>query len=903
MERLRKSFRKFSTRRRNRNLSSHKSSQKQAISHIETDSIQFQNTPAPAYLKTPENTPTVAPSLSRFIDETPLESSDKHPDWQMDERLVKQGKSNFRVKFLGYIEVKEARGMDVCEEAVKQLKYEKMRKKDEKAEPLRKFIRTVSFRGRRGFHESISSNRNNNNNNLINQPNSPALNNNNPDGIPTQLGESIARSATKTTLNVTKSGRKFLILNKKSVLWISPDSLRVLEDKTSTLLLDQTIEKVSFCAPDSQYAKMFSYICRDGTTRKWWCYSFEARKGVKGERLSHAVGCAFTACLKRKQDLEKHAKEAEKLSKIDENNETPKKLLSKNDDGDPNNNNQESAENHQITDPKKLTKSPNINRQISQIELEKAERTKTIVDEKHPELRNSMRRRPKGGRNVKLISLNQDNSTINRDQSFNEMSVDVTPVNLLESPRTPKLSPRNGQNLGKMASNQQSPISPLAQPKFQEMSVDQPIETKINNISAEGDNENCNCTIANVVPVTTSHSCDKSSFIDNDSIKGLNGSKQPLQSLSHESNNFLFPGTNAQGSGDGPPQRTVSHNQILDQQKFLQTPMNRVTNNLQSQVIKEQPSNASTLMQSPSNAMPNNNTNNTKPPSYPNSVATSVDPVLQPIKSIDSIMNRDLGPEILNIKPSQWNPWEPDSIRNNNSVNVTKNHHLPPNPSLNPTQIQSKENSIIKPEIPCLQPDINHSVNITNHSNVSQSSTQAPSIPQRRPVKRNDSHAKKNNNNNIELVTKPNNINNDENATDHGNTNNKKSPLLPDDLQLTNLPINNLTSTNPFMQDVILHQQRQVTEQAQIAQIQAMGLSNNLSSVVTLANRPQQFSFINGHNNNNNHHHSITMTGVTGQTTNIQPILTTAPFQKTFSQAGENWLETIANSAATGEKI
>lgn len=66
------------------------------------------------------------------------------------------------------------------------------------------------------------------------------------------------------------------------------------------MIVDQTIEKVSFCAPDRNHERGFSYICRDGTTRRWMCHGFLATKD-SGERLSHAVGCAFTVCLERKQ--------------------------------------------------------------------------------------------------------------------------------------------------------------------------------------------------------------------------------------------------------------------------------------------------------------------------------------------------------------------------------------------------------------------------------------------------------------------------------------------------------------------------------------------------------------------------------------------------------------------------
>ncbi|KAM8921225.1 protein numb homolog isoform 2-T2 [Pelodytes ibericus] len=97
-----------------------------------------------------------------------------------------------------------------------------------------------------------------------------------------------------------KSGKKAI----KAVLWVSADGLRVVDEKTKDLLLDQTIEKVSFCAPDRNFDRAFSYICRDGTTRRWICHCFMAVKDT-GERLSHAVGCAFAACLERKQKREK----------------------------------------------------------------------------------------------------------------------------------------------------------------------------------------------------------------------------------------------------------------------------------------------------------------------------------------------------------------------------------------------------------------------------------------------------------------------------------------------------------------------------------------------------------------------------------------------------------------------
>jgi numb len=85
---------------------------------------------------------------------------------------------------------------------------------------------------------------------------------------------------------------------------VSGDGLRVVDDDTKGLIVDQTIEKVSFCAPDRNHERGFSYICRDGTTRRWMCHGFLASKD-SGERLSHAVGCAFAVCLERKQRRDK----------------------------------------------------------------------------------------------------------------------------------------------------------------------------------------------------------------------------------------------------------------------------------------------------------------------------------------------------------------------------------------------------------------------------------------------------------------------------------------------------------------------------------------------------------------------------------------------------------------------
>ncbi|OXB72981.1 UNVERIFIED_CONTAM: hypothetical protein H355_005237 [Colinus virginianus] len=173
------------------------------------------------------------------------EASRPH-QWQTDEEGVRTGKCSFPVKYLGHVEVDESRGMHICEDAVKRLK-------------------------------SIGHGGNG--------------------CILTLLTESCSFSYFSL---FQKTGKKAV----KAVLWVSADGLRVVDEKTKDLIVDQTIEKVSFCAPDRNFDRAFSYICRDGTTRRWICHCFMAVKDT-GERLSHAVGCAFAACLERKQKREK----------------------------------------------------------------------------------------------------------------------------------------------------------------------------------------------------------------------------------------------------------------------------------------------------------------------------------------------------------------------------------------------------------------------------------------------------------------------------------------------------------------------------------------------------------------------------------------------------------------------
>jgi len=88
-----------------------------------------------------------------------------------------------------------------------------------------------------------------------------------------------------TLLNFQNSRRRPV----RAVLHVSGDGLRVVEDETKGLIVDQTIEKVSFCAPDRNHEKGFSYICRDGTTRRWMCHGFLALKESVSQIPFHPI--------------------------------------------------------------------------------------------------------------------------------------------------------------------------------------------------------------------------------------------------------------------------------------------------------------------------------------------------------------------------------------------------------------------------------------------------------------------------------------------------------------------------------------------------------------------------------------------------------------------------------------
>lgn len=117
-----------------------------------------------------------------------------------------------------------------------------------------------------------------------------------------EVFESRGMSVCESALQHLRSRKRTI----KALLYVSGDGVRVVDQENNRgLIVDQTIEKVSFCSPDRHNEKGFAYICRDGATRRWMCHGFHATKD-SGERLSHAVGCAFTVCLekKRKRDAE-----------------------------------------------------------------------------------------------------------------------------------------------------------------------------------------------------------------------------------------------------------------------------------------------------------------------------------------------------------------------------------------------------------------------------------------------------------------------------------------------------------------------------------------------------------------------------------------------------------------------
>ena len=101
-----------------------------------------------------------------------------------------------------------------------------------------------------------------------------------------EVFESRGMQVCEEAVRVLKNSKRKSV---KAVLYVHGDGLRVVDDDTKGLIVDQTIEKVSFCAPDRNYERGFSYICRDGTTRRWMCHGFMAIKETVSVKPGHTM--------------------------------------------------------------------------------------------------------------------------------------------------------------------------------------------------------------------------------------------------------------------------------------------------------------------------------------------------------------------------------------------------------------------------------------------------------------------------------------------------------------------------------------------------------------------------------------------------------------------------------------
>ncbi|CBY21162.1 unnamed protein product [Oikopleura dioica] len=94
------------------------------------------------------------------------------------------------------------------------------------------------------------------------------------------------------------------------IIQVSPEVIRVVSAKDQSLLFDQAVDKISFCAPSNTHQDAFSYIARDGTSQAWMCYCFSAKNDITGASLSKVFGVAFKACLDNRNRLHKEAGKA-----------------------------------------------------------------------------------------------------------------------------------------------------------------------------------------------------------------------------------------------------------------------------------------------------------------------------------------------------------------------------------------------------------------------------------------------------------------------------------------------------------------------------------------------------------------------------------------------------------------
>lgn len=156
----------------------------------------------------------------------------KKDQWKSDENAVRHETCDFQVKYLGYTEVHESKGTDICKHSFHRLKYD-------------------------------------------------------------ESGVSLAHIFNRNKRrNSTDSHHQYATFH------INGDAVRIV-DENDEILVETPIARISFCCPIGQHVKGFTFICRGEVPWKWNCHAMEAVEDL-GERLNHAVGCAFSVCLEKR---------------------------------------------------------------------------------------------------------------------------------------------------------------------------------------------------------------------------------------------------------------------------------------------------------------------------------------------------------------------------------------------------------------------------------------------------------------------------------------------------------------------------------------------------------------------------------------------------------------------------
>ncbi|KAK2182254.1 hypothetical protein NP493_359g03024 [Ridgeia piscesae] len=179
----------------------------------------------------------------------------KPHQWQEDERKVREGTCSFQVRYLGCIEVFESRGIQVCEEAVKALKactlvrlgkslvvgdFLRIGQVDSVDNPV--FLCLVSSQLQYSLSVCPGTNAN-----MTKFRKNRSL----------WSRMSLRRKAKDTKAKDQRAQPEEQSKSKyqRAILYVSGDALRVVDEISKGLVVDQTIEKVSFCAPDRNHEK------------------------------------------------------------------------------------------------------------------------------------------------------------------------------------------------------------------------------------------------------------------------------------------------------------------------------------------------------------------------------------------------------------------------------------------------------------------------------------------------------------------------------------------------------------------------------------------------------------------------------------------------------------------------